>query len=133
MFCLFFFLSVRRPPRSTRTYTLFPYTTLFRSGGIGRGPDRPRLFAADRGGPSRGYPGDPRRPALERRADPAGLYRGNRPAPGRPARRAGRRLRAVEHGGCPQPVPPEHRIPLVIGAHAARPPLHLERPVRERA
>src|SRR3546814_8643456 len=22
-----------RPPRSTRTYTLFPYTTLFRSGG----------------------------------------------------------------------------------------------------
>src|SRR3546814_18373599 len=23
----------RRPPRSTRTYTLFPYTTLFRSGG----------------------------------------------------------------------------------------------------
>src|SRR3546814_18471670 len=22
----------RRPPRSTRTYTLFPYTTLFRSG-----------------------------------------------------------------------------------------------------
>src|SRR3546814_11126030 len=98
MFCLFFFLSVRRPPRSTRTYTLFPYTTLFRSGGIGRGPDRPRLFAADRGGPSRGYPGDPRRPALERRADPAGLYRGNRPAPGRHARRAGRRLRAVEPG-----------------------------------
>src|SRR3546814_6789264 len=26
-----FFLSIRRPPRSTRTYTLFPYTTLFRS------------------------------------------------------------------------------------------------------
>src|SRR3546814_3404042 len=25
---------VRRPPRSTRTDTLFPYTTLFRSGGI---------------------------------------------------------------------------------------------------
>src|SRR3546814_8132479 len=23
---------LRRPPRSTRTYTLFPYTTLFRSG-----------------------------------------------------------------------------------------------------
>src|SRR3546814_1407044 len=41
---------IRRPPRSTRTDTLFPYTTLFRSGvasgsrrgsgprGIGRGP-----------------------------------------------------------------------------------------------
>src|SRR3546814_4038032 len=30
----FFFLIIRRPPRSTRTDTLFPYTTLFRS------PDR---------------------------------------------------------------------------------------------
>src|SRR6059058_6525987 len=26
-----FFLMIRRPPRSTRRYTLFPYTTLFRS------------------------------------------------------------------------------------------------------
>src|SRR3546814_6500590 len=26
---------IRRPPRSTRTDTLFPYTTLFRSTGIG--------------------------------------------------------------------------------------------------
>src|SRR3546814_10263608 len=32
--CLFvFFLMIRRPPRSTRTDTLFPYTTLFRSPG----------------------------------------------------------------------------------------------------
>src|SRR3546814_9735122 len=30
-FCDFFFLMIRRPPRSTRTDTLFPYTTLFRS------------------------------------------------------------------------------------------------------
>src|SRR3546814_8445758 len=29
----FFFLMIRRPPRSTRTDTLFPYTTLFRSDG----------------------------------------------------------------------------------------------------
>src|SRR3546814_11470790 len=29
-FMVFFFLSNRRPPRSTRTDTLFPYTTLFR-------------------------------------------------------------------------------------------------------
>src|SRR3546814_4425108 len=29
---MFFFLMIRRPPRSTRTATLFPYTTLFRSG-----------------------------------------------------------------------------------------------------
>src|SRR3546814_12938554 len=30
-FMRFFFLMIRRPPRSTRTDTLFPYTTLFRS------------------------------------------------------------------------------------------------------
>src|SRR3546814_8667125 len=30
-FMYFFFLMIRRPPRSTRTDTLFPYTTLFRS------------------------------------------------------------------------------------------------------
>src|SRR3546814_9442501 len=28
---MFLFLMIRRPPRSTRTDTLFPYTTLFRS------------------------------------------------------------------------------------------------------
>src|SRR3546814_16923390 len=33
---------IRRPPRSTRTDTLFPYTTLFRSAQVERG---------DRGGP----------------------------------------------------------------------------------
>src|SRR3546814_15896265 len=31
IFSIFFFLMIRRPPRSTRTDTLFPYTTLFRS------------------------------------------------------------------------------------------------------
>src|SRR3546814_17168930 len=32
---IIFFLMIRRPPRSTRTDTLFPYTTLFRSiGGV---------------------------------------------------------------------------------------------------
>src|SRR3546814_19412909 len=30
-FMFIFFLMIRRPPRSTRTATLFPYTTLFRS------------------------------------------------------------------------------------------------------
>src|SRR3546814_7724923 len=30
---------IRRPPRSTRTDTLFPYTTLFRSG-VDQAPDR---------------------------------------------------------------------------------------------
>src|SRR3546814_20818712 len=31
LYYLCFFLMIRRPPRSTRTDTLFPYTTLFRS------------------------------------------------------------------------------------------------------
>src|SRR3546814_4897578 len=33
LFLWLFFLMIRRPPRSTRTDTLFPYTTLFRSPG----------------------------------------------------------------------------------------------------
>src|SRR3546814_9481885 len=50
MFLFFvFFLMIRRPPRSTRTDTLFPYTTLFRSRRVGAGimpdqEDRLRLF-----------------------------------------------------------------------------------------
>src|SRR3546814_5184081 len=36
---------IRRPPRSTRTDTLFPYTTLFRSHAY---PPHPHLRAADR-------------------------------------------------------------------------------------
>src|SRR3546814_7340850 len=36
---------IRRPPRSTRTDTLFPYTTLFRS--IGAYADRDMVHAAD--------------------------------------------------------------------------------------
>src|SRR3546814_12290371 len=33
---VFFFLMIRRPPRSKRTDTLFPYATLFRSATAGR-------------------------------------------------------------------------------------------------
>src|SRR3546814_16287926 len=29
--CVFLFVMIRLPPRATRTYTLFPYSTLFRS------------------------------------------------------------------------------------------------------
>src|SRR3546814_3777473 len=48
MFVLFFFfLMKRRPPRSTRTDTLFPYTTLFRSG-TGRYRRHPRFQTASR-------------------------------------------------------------------------------------
>src|SRR3546814_4200408 len=50
----FFFLMIRRPPRSTRTDTLFPYTTLFRSrhhAGLpdrGGSPRRPCAVPGDR-------------------------------------------------------------------------------------
>src|SRR3546814_2191098 len=36
----FFFLMIRQPPRSTRTDTLFPYTTLFRSSDVWMGWDQ---------------------------------------------------------------------------------------------
>src|SRR3546814_1521292 len=49
-FCVVFFLMIRRPPRSTRTDTLFPYTTLFRSPHPDRdGDPRTRLRCADAG------------------------------------------------------------------------------------
>src|SRR3546814_2350645 len=55
-FVLFFFLMIRRPPRSTRTDTLFPYTTLFRSGSDRRRA-QPRKGRAERnGGPSSSEP-----------------------------------------------------------------------------
>src|SRR3546814_8952528 len=52
---MLFFLMSRRPPRSTRTDTLFPYTTLFRSPGAGqpdarRAPPRPQGFGGARPG-----------------------------------------------------------------------------------
>src|SRR3546814_3377396 len=62
MLC-FFFLMIRRPPRSTRTDTLFPYTTLFRSDRprrrriLGRAPAHPvsrPADAADPDGPAGG-------------------------------------------------------------------------------
>src|SRR3546814_4923633 len=50
---------IRRPPRSTRTDTLFPYTTLFRSAGRAA----PRLGARGGGRPHAGAAAGPRRQA----------------------------------------------------------------------
>src|SRR3546814_15467782 len=53
---VFFFLMIRRPPRSTRTDTLFPYTTLFLSRRA-RGPAyraAPVRGCRDRGAPDGG-------------------------------------------------------------------------------
>src|SRR3546814_8877354 len=41
---------IRRPPRSTRTDTLFPYTTLFRSAGAGWRRRGARFYARPRAG-----------------------------------------------------------------------------------
>src|SRR3546814_4780343 len=65
----FFLLMIRRPPRSTRTDTLFPYTTLFRSPDpaaghfpAGRGIDLRRPgHAHGSGGAGRGGRADPGR------------------------------------------------------------------------
>src|SRR3546814_6224975 len=44
---------IRRPPRSTRTDTLFPYTTLFRSTGAARHAHGPGQPFVHRHGPGR--------------------------------------------------------------------------------
>src|SRR3546814_5063545 len=52
MSACFFVLMVRRPPRSTRTDTLFPYTTLFRSDQDRQGDgDRPEVAGRHRDRP----------------------------------------------------------------------------------
>src|SRR3546814_1833052 len=78
---------IRRPPRSTRTDTLFPYTTLFRSG--------PRLGAGPLGEHSARLHAGRSRAAARLRLYPAHPRRDGRPAP--VAAVAGRGLRSEEH------------------------------------
>src|SRR3546814_1588892 len=77
-----FFLMLRRPPRSTRTDTLFPYTTLFRSDGARRplvqrdaAPRRHPRWTLDL---LRHHRGDPYRTPPTRRRSPSWL---NDPSP----------------------------------------------------
>src|SRR3546814_11256220 len=105
-----FFLMIRRPPRSTRTDTLFPYTTLFRSWlgcprATGRseiarrtaGPRRGARRSGRAAGPARRRPDGHSGPRLH--AFPAGGGRtGRRIAPPAPFR-----ARRGRHG-------PPHRI-----------------------
>src|SRR3546814_10566285 len=69
--CALFFLMIRPPPRSTRTDTLFPYTTLFRSGPASAGGVRPRGLVRRKPCPARRRLRRPRR----RGGDPAGSQR----------------------------------------------------------
>src|SRR3546814_10667030 len=50
-----FFLMIRRPPRSTRTDTLFPYTTLFRSADRDHQPLHHRIHARIGGDPEHSH------------------------------------------------------------------------------
>src|SRR3546814_16785056 len=96
---------IRRPPRSTRTDTLFPYTTLFRS--ITQGDVRlPRQRDGAVGRPRR--PGDDRRPLGGRgdgpqRAAPAALFADRRQSA---RRRIGKR-----HGAAAGSEPPQEGSP----------------------
>src|SRR3546814_12772250 len=68
-----FLLRIRRPPRATRTDTLFPYTTLFRSQAVGNPQHLEHL--PRRAGDRRGTAIEVRRDRRERIrgiADPAG-------------------------------------------------------------
>src|SRR3546814_5565635 len=92
---------IRRPPRSTRTDTLFPYTTLFRSGcplpernGRGSRRKRNRIRVRGRAGDRRC-----RRRPFRRRSPPPppqGTQRRTPPPGGRRACRCSRR-RSEEH------------------------------------
>src|SRR3546814_4833374 len=88
---------IRRPPRSTRTDTLFPYTTLFRSHGGTHDPVRKGLFRGGNGG--HGNRHHPRR-RRRRRTSRAGLYRRKSKAPCRPCRRVRGRSPRQSAGIC---------------------------------
>src|SRR3546814_8726092 len=60
---VFFFLMIPQPPRSTRTDTLFPYTTLFRSLRSGAGDRAGDRSRADRRRPAHARHGRQRRHA----------------------------------------------------------------------
>src|SRR3546814_14819509 len=75
---------IRRPPRSTRTDTLVPYTTLFRSGAPRAFPTAARIARARREDSNERRPQQP--PRLDRqlrlglgRLPPSGPFRGRQP------------------------------------------------------
>src|SRR3546814_15198183 len=118
---------IRRPTRSTRTDTLFPYTTLFRSGVEARG----RATRADRRLPQTArrrvalpVPDGLRRPhvrARDRRVAAAGARHSGRDDRGATTRRsrtgpgAGCADRHVEAGEPPVPTLPSFRFFLQTG------------------
>src|SRR3546814_14838787 len=112
----FFFLMIRRPPRSTRTDTLFPYTTLFRSDPA----HAAAVCAAGRGAPAAARAD----PAAHRCGRRAGLAREFDLAFGAAAAARGRGRRSAERrvgdeGGstCRSRWPPYHYHKNQLAVH----------------
>src|SRR3546814_5013052 len=80
---------IRRPPRSTRTDTLFPYTTLFRSQADADGGDRRHGYAGRRGRLCGAHPSGPASAFRQLRGTGPGRFRSDRPR-GRSGRGGGR-------------------------------------------
>src|SRR3546814_17351307 len=97
---------IRRPPRSTRTDTLFPYTTLFRSGDRAVDPDRPADLAID----AHRLPRDPQHDLLARHGRQLRLQPGrDRLRPGRkPRRKRSRRPAACRCAAKTPTLDPPH-------------------------
>src|SRR3546814_20476348 len=115
-----FFLMIRRPPRSTRTDTLFPYTTLFRSVALVRAAGAEDRCLARHRDRRRAAVRHRRAPAPGRRQGPAGLDAGQLrrvPAPPR-----------VDLGPPRAGARPLRRRPRVAELRGARDPLRDPRP-----
>src|SRR3546814_12901886 len=98
-----FFLMIRRPPRSTRTDTLFPYTTLFRSP-----PARRRAgFQTATHSPFRPQPHLPERHLQARRGAESAAEVG-------PTRRSLRRHAEARAGGAVDELPDRKAERLVV-------------------
>src|SRR3546814_14228072 len=117
---------IRRPPRSTRTDTLFPYTTLFRSAGCA---PHALPHGGDDGGPhgvSRHFL--PSRPAVGTVGqDPAQRPAGGA-APGSPVSCPRAHPRTLQAAVPPAPLPP-----WVAGVRLRAIALHARRPGRHQA
>src|SRR3546814_15051136 len=79
--CFFVFLMIRRPPRSTRTDTLFPYTTLFRSLRRGAGGELGAGHDPVHAGPVPDVPADDLRRGRAARAPVPAIAHRPRPGP----------------------------------------------------
>src|SRR3546814_3940483 len=98
---------IRRPPRSTRTDTLFPYTTLFRS------------LAPERGADARGAGEEPRADRLSPARPPPREARRDRPVDGTGAgdRLSRRSARRALPSAVPRQIGRAHVCTPVTNAH----------------